>query len=184
MRPFSYLKLTLWLALAAIISGGLYAAYSYGWISLPNSVCEPSCSLVDDPRGIRFPNGHTIKAKVADDALSRTKGLSGQSNLEMDSGMLFVFDAEGIQPMWMKGMLIDIDMIWLDKDYRTVHLEKNLQAPGYATTDQELKIYQNSLPARYVLEVVAGVSESNQLTVGDQLNTFQTEVCTTPVCSR
>lgn len=184
MRHFPYLKPILWLSLVVLIGGGIYVAYSYGWIKLPNSACEPSCGLVDDPRGIRFPNGHTIKAKVVGDASSRTQGLSGQSNLEIDSGMLFVFDAEGIQSMWMKGMLIDIDMIWLDKDYRVVHLEKNLQVPGYAATDQELKIYQNALSAKYVLEVMAGVSESNQLAIGDQLDTFQTEVCVTPACSR
>ncbi|MFA5966902.1 MAG: DUF192 domain-containing protein [Patescibacteria group bacterium] len=160
-----------------VVLGTGSVAYYYGWIQFPSDPYTTQCDRVSDSRTIRFPNGKTISASIADDEPSRAQGLSGVSGTSANNSMLFIFDAAGTQSMWMKDMLFDLDMIWLDPDYRIVHLEKGIKAPGSAMSNDQLKIYQNTTPARYVLEVTAGLSETNHLTVGDKLETFPTEQC-------
>lgn len=175
-----YKKLVPWLVIFLVILGVGYAVYYYGWVEFPHDNYQMSCEQVDNPRAIRFPNGKTISARVADTAFQRTQGLSGSSNpINKEIGMLFIFDNNGIQSMWMKGMLFNLDMIWLDENYRIVHLEKNIKAPGFAVEDARLQIFQNTVPAKYVLEVTAGVSEQNHLSLGDQLGVSQGKLCVT-----
>jgi len=92
----------------------------------------------------------------------QAKGLSGRTSLCSNCGMLFVFSYEGIFPFWMKGTLFPLDMIWLDKNGKIVHHEQ-------ATELNSLKIYKNSTPAKYVLELNLGDFEKLKLKIGDEI---------------
>ena len=113
-----------------------------------------------------FPNQKKIVLEFADTALKREQGLSRRDALAANTGMLFVFDSEGIYPFWMPEMKFSLDMIWLDGRYEIVYLAQNVPP---ATSEADLIRYTNAQPAKYVLEVNAGVAETNQLQVGDQL---------------
>lgn len=107
----------------------------------------------------------TIKVTVAKTKELRTKGLSGVSNLDANSGMLFVFDKLNTNPsFWMKDMLIPIDIVWIN-DNKIVKIDKSVPAPTSNTPDNKLKIYSAGQPVDYVLEVNSDFCEENNIKV-------------------
>lgn len=103
------------------------------------------------PRQMVSLGGTVFRADVADTPTARERGLAGRSSIGRDEAMLFVFDQDGAWPIWMKGMRFPIDIIWLDKDQKVVHVERNVY-PDAEPHDS----YYSPVPARYVLEVGAG----------------------------
>jgi uncharacterized membrane protein (UPF0127 family) len=111
--------------------------------------------------------GTTIQTSVADTNDTRTKGLSGTTLLAQNSGMLFVFDTKQVTPLfWMKDMLIPLDIIWIGNG-KVVKIDENVPTPPPNTPDNKLKTYSTNVPIDYVLEVNAGFSDRNNITVGD-----------------
>lgn len=112
-------------------------------------------------------NGNIISLIVAGDTKTREKGLSGVATLDKNNGMLFVFDnPTKTQTFWMKGMLIPIDIIWIN-DEKIIKIDKNVPVPDAKTPDDKLPRYSAGTPVEYVLEVNAGYSDTNSINVGD-----------------
>lgn len=122
-------------------------------------------SVISKKENIQYVKiaGQNIKVDLANTLESRTKGLSGRQELKENEGMLFVFDHEGLYPFWMKGMNFPIDIIWINKDLKVVYIKKDVSPLSYPET------YTSSENAKYILEVVAGFSEKNNLKVGDSV---------------
>lgn len=112
----------------------------------------------------------TIQVQVAKTQDQRTKGLSGVSSLDKNSGMLFVFDTKKVNPaFWMKDMLIPLDMIWISNN-KIVKIDKDIPAPALGTPNNKLTVYSPGQPVDYVLEVNAGFSNLNNLSVGSSVD--------------
>ncbi len=107
------------------------------------------------------PQGGTIVAEVADTTETRARGLMGRESLPRDRGMLFTFPEAQPWSFWMKNTKIRLDIIWLDGTKKIVHVERNV--PICTRTDDGCPNYQPNEPARYVLEVAAGVADSLKL---------------------
>lgn len=90
------------------------------------------------------------------------QGLSGHALLETDHGMLFVFETEGIYKFWMHAMTFSLDIIWLDRNGKVVHIEENLSP----CTKEACPKFSSKEPALYVLEVVSGYVKENKLSMG------------------
>jgi uncharacterized protein len=106
-----------------------------------------------------------IQAEVASLAKERERGLSNRKELPLDTGMLFVFIQEGRYSFWMKNMLFPLDIIWLDKDKKVIHIVEN--APPCS---ESCPAYQPDSNALYCLETNAGFARVHNLKVGEQLN--------------
>lgn len=102
-----------------------------------------------------------IFVDVAEDNIARAQGLSGRKSLKDDQGMLFIFETLGIYKFWMKDMNFPIDIIWFDGNQKIVYIEKNVLPESYP------KLFGPDEETKYVLEVVAGFSQKNDLKVGD-----------------
>ena len=80
----------------------------------------------------------------------------------LNRGMLFVFETQDIYPSWMKNTLIPLYIIWIDKDFKVVHIEHavpcNDTCPSYVPEKKAL----------YVLEANAGFADN--IIVGDSLS--------------
>ncbi|MFA5751249.1 MAG: DUF192 domain-containing protein [Candidatus Paceibacterota bacterium] len=107
-----------------------------------------------------------LKVDVADTPLLREKGLSGREKLEENEGMLFIFDYSSKHGFWMKDMNFAIDMVWLDEEQKIVHLEKNVSPESYPT------VFSPKKDSMYVLEVISGFSDKNNLKTGDLVQFF------------
>ena len=106
--------------------------------------------------------GQIIKVDLASTPEAQMRGLSGRGELKENEGMLFIFDSPGRRPFWMKDMNFAIDIIWLAEDLKVVYIKKDALPELYP------EIYSAEENARYVLEVVAGFSEKNNLKEGDR----------------
>ena len=95
-------------------------------------------------------DGVTFNVLVADTPIDRRTGLSGRKEIGTREGMLFVFDQNGKQSIWMKDMLFPIDIIWISENYHIVEIKRD------ATPDSYPEVFSNIRPARYVLELPAG----------------------------
>ena len=129
------------------------------------------------PNHIAFTNrqptarieNHTLFLELATTLQQQAQGLAGTTNLTDDYGMLFVYQRDDYYTFWMKGMLVPIDILWLNQEGKIVHLEQSVPPPSPGTSDRELAIYTPSQPARYVLEYRGGLSRDLGITIGDQV---------------
>lgn len=104
----------------------------------------------------------TIEVQIAQTDSARQKGLSGRRSLDPNTGMLFIFENPDFYGFWMKDMLFAIDIIWLDEDMRIVHIESSVDPTTYPQT------FISKVPAKYVLEVLAGFAIQKGLKIGDE----------------
>ena len=107
----------------------------------------------------------TFTVEIADDAQERSTGLSNRTSLDNMRGMLFVFEQSGLHAFWMKDTLIPLDMIFINNN-RIITIHKNVQ-PEPNTPDHMLRKYPPGKPAKYVLEINAGLSKEYEFQEGD-----------------
>lgn len=110
--------------------------------------------------------GHTFLVDVAETPENQSLGLGGRKHLGPADGMLFIYTSKSRYTFWMKGMLIPIDMIWLD-NRRIVYIERNAPAPKPGASESQLPTYQPSEPANFVLEIAANRAKELGLKEGD-----------------
>ena len=94
----------------------------------------------------------------------KARGLSGRDYLPIDKGMLFDFGDSGEHCMWMPDMHFSIDMIWLDQSGEVVDIAEDVHPDTYPET-----FCNETAPARYVIEVNAGVAETAAMSPGQQI---------------
>ena len=104
----------------------------------------------------------TFQARVADSQEERRQGLSGVTSMKDNEALLMVFDSNSDWGIWMKDMKIPLDIIWLDEDQTVVHVVKNA-SPELGTTTS----FKPTEPARYVVEMNAGLTTTHNIKVGD-----------------
>ena len=121
---------------------------------------------------VTFPSGRTVTCEVADNQKSQIAGLTTYDNLSSDRGMLFTYPQEraGLS-FWMPArMKFSIDMLFLDSDKKIVYIVR--EAPiCKSNLAEECPSYgpPRGIEAQYVVEVVAGFSDEEGVTVGDTL---------------
>ncbi|UCC38482.1 MAG: DUF192 domain-containing protein [Candidatus Aminicenantes bacterium] len=115
---------------------------------------------------IFLPNGTSITAELAITDEERQRGLMFRDALLPDQGMLLVFEEEDIYYIWMKNMKFSIDILWLDREKRIVHVEK-LVPP---CKKDPCPSYHSKIPSMYVLELKAGSADKNKLKLYDRLD--------------
>jgi uncharacterized membrane protein (UPF0127 family) len=104
---------------------------------------------------------NTWNVEIAMNEEDRASGLSYRKDLRINDGLLFVFDSLGNHSFWMKDMLIPIDMIFFDDNWKIIRIEANLSPNSFP------KIFGDKVKSKYVLEINANESISNGLQVGD-----------------
>ncbi len=102
--------------------------------------------------------GQIFRLEVAATPEERAHGLMGRAGIPDDFAMLFVYHAEAVLSFWMKGTLIPLDILFLDSRGVVVDVQTMTLQPG--ASDGELKAYESARPARYALEMNAGLAES------------------------
>lgn len=111
-------------------------------------------------------NGVSVNVELALTPESQIRGLSGRNELKEDDGMLFVFNNIGYHSFWMKDMKFPIDIIWIGDDLQIVYIKKDAQPKSYPD------VYTPDKKAKYVLEVISGFSQKNNLKEGDKILFF------------
>lgn len=137
----------------------------FAWLYI-NKLPQPA-GVSDLLASVIFPNGSRVNVEVASTKQAQSQGLSGRTSLPPNQGMFFIFPEESTHPFWMPNMNFNIDIIWLNSSYHVTEIKKDVKPLLSGIGVPELFI--NTQPAKYVLEVNAGVVDQNQLHVGDIL---------------
>ena len=116
----------------------------------------------DFPKQSIRVNGNWIKVEIAQSPEQLEKGLMGRSSLPLHSGMLFIFNKEEHQVMWMKNTQIALDIVFFDSKGNLTEQHSGI-VPCYR---DPCPIYKSALPARYLLELPAGSVHLYQWEVG------------------
>lgn len=106
---------------------------------------------------------YTLCADLVDSSSERLKGLSGREYLDKNEAMLFVFDSSDKHGIWMKDMLISLDILWLNINKEITHIEKRVSPDTYP------EAFFPPVPSKYVIEVAAGLSDELGINIGDKL---------------
>jgi uncharacterized membrane protein (UPF0127 family) len=98
----------------------------------------------------------SLSVTLADTHFSRLKGLVGRLRLKSDEG-LWVVPSQGVHTL---GVLFAVDLIYLDSDYRVIHLVESLGS---------FRIGPLRPACASVLELPTRTIYSSQTQIGDQL---------------
>jgi len=126
------------------------------------------CAPAGQDRFIKIyvPDGRAITAELAVTDEERARGLMFRETIASDYGMLFCFTEEDFHAFWMKNTLIFLDMIWLDKDRRIVHIARNVPP----CKEDPCPSYAPDRAGSYVLELGAGGADLYKLKLFDRLD--------------
>lgn len=113
-----------------------------------------------------LPDGYAITAELAVTDEERQLGLMYRKKINPDQGMLLVFERENFYSIWMKNMKIPLDLLWLDKEKRIVHIERNVPP----CKEDPCPSYSSRFPAMYVLEIKAGSVDEHKLKMYDRVD--------------
>lgn len=105
---------------------------------------------------------HTFIVEIADTPRRREQGLMHRKSLPLNTGMVFVFEEQFMQHMWMKNTYVALDMLFADDSGKIVSIARR-------TEPLSLKVISSRVPARYVLELRAGTVDRLNIIVGDRM---------------
>ncbi|MEM9634356.1 MAG: DUF192 domain-containing protein [Pseudomonadota bacterium] len=106
---------------------------------------------------------HRFLVEVAATDIERARGLMFREEMAADHGMLFIFEGEGERFFWMKNTPLPLDIIYVDNAGHIVSIAAE-------TTPFSEAVIPSGKPARFVLEVNAGIAEKLAIKVGDQIS--------------
>lgn len=112
-------------------------------------------------------HGQRFWVEIADNDETRARGLMFRDELAADRGMLFLFPDQAPRAFWMRNTRIPLDIIYIDRDWRVVSITANARPCRTARCPS----YPSAGPAKYVLEVNAGLAAQLGLTPGDTVHT-------------
>ena len=104
---------------------------------------------------------YLIRAEVAADFASRSRGLMHREALAPNAGMLFIFDTPGAQCMWMKNTLLPLSVAFLDNGGEIINIAD--MAP------HSEQAHCAARPARYALEMNRGWFAARGIKPGTRL---------------
>jgi hypothetical protein len=112
-------------------------------------------------------NEVNFQVTLAEDDNSRAMGLMYEKSLADDAGMLFIFPDSRPRAFWMKNTLIPLDILYFNHNKVLVSIQA--EVPPCRSTTTRCPNYPSQKPAKYVLEINAGLSEQYGFKVGDKL---------------
>ena len=108
-----------------------------------------------------------FRLELANNIEERGKGLMHRTSMPLDQGMLFVFDLEDVLNFWMKNTLIPLDIVFFDRTLRVVDVQSMI--PEHEIVPALLPFYTSAAPAKFALEVNAGVASNCSIKLGSTM---------------
>lgn len=147
---------------------GLKSLLITAFVMVFSSSAQPSSRLKLAGIQVCKDKAHCVAAEIAATPARRMKGLMYRKSLPDSRGMLFVYPQSEYIGFWMKNTKMPLDIIWLDRSKRVVHIVRNAQP----CMSEPCRTYVSREEAAYVLELASGMSGRWHLNIGDSL-TFE-----------
>lgn len=101
--------------------------------------------------------------EIAETEYETLTGLMYRESMKKDRGMLFIQPEETEQNFYMKNTEIPLDIIYINSGMKVVSFQKNAKPLDESSLPSRA-------PAKFVLEINAGLSDSLGLQVGDSIS--------------
>jgi uncharacterized protein len=105
----------------------------------------------------------SLRLELARTPAEQELGLGGRGSVPEGSGMLFIFPTPGAYGIWMKGMEVPIDILWLDAQGHVISYLPSVPPSTYPT------VFYPPAPAQYVLETAAGFAHAAAISPGTSI---------------
>lgn len=105
----------------------------------------------------------SLDIEIADNDYERETGLMYRTSMQEKRGMLFIQEVFRPQSFYMKNTLIPLDIIYIDDQYKIVSFQKNAKPLDETSLP-------SGKPAKYILEINAGLSDQWNLKEGDSVS--------------
>ena len=110
-----------------------------------------------------------INIEIADDDYQTQTGMMYRKSMKDTQGMLFVFPDSQYRYFYMRNTEIPLDIIYIDENKTIVSIQKNAKPFDETSLPSEG-------PAKYVLEINAGLSTEWNLEKGDKIQFSKEEI--------
>lgn len=114
---------------------------------------------------VLLPSGRVLQVELAETPEQLARGYMYREEVPEGQGMLFFMGTLDFHPFWMKNCKVGLDILWLDEQWKVVHIERELP-PCKADPCPDYMPMQASL---YVLEMRAGASAREGIKLGDRI---------------
>jgi uncharacterized membrane protein (UPF0127 family) len=104
----------------------------------------------------------SLDIEIAEGEYETQTGLMYRKSMQDDRGMLFIFDDEIRRSFYMKNTEFALDIIFINGENEIVNIQKNAQPLDQTSLP-------SAAPAKYVLEVSAGLSDKWGLEAEDKI---------------
>jgi len=104
----------------------------------------------------------TLDIEIADNDYETQTGLMYREKLKTNQGMLFIFPNLDYRSFYMKNTKIPLDIIYLNEKKEIVSFQKDTK-PFNETS------LPSDVPAKFVLEINAGLSDKWNVEIGDKI---------------
>ncbi len=108
-------------------------------------------------------NGVRLKAYMADSGIKKMLGLMFWKRIGKGECMLFTFGGMQRPGIWMRNMLMSIDVIWLDRRLKVVDYAEALHP---CRSIWNCRTYYPKSDSMYVIEAAEGFVRSNKIRAG------------------
>ncbi len=152
--------------ISAMIIGALFAAEGCKDDKKPESITkEVTFSKEGELKLIKSETDSllaTLDIEIAEGEYETQTGLMYRKSMLDNRGMLFIFEEEIPRSFYMKNTEFSIDIIFLNANDEVVSIQKNAKPLDQTSLP-------SGAPAKYVLEVNAGLSDKWTLAAGDKM---------------
>ena len=147
IKPCVSIILLMFFLISQVYGKGLHQGFGNGKVTLLDQVL-------------------TFNVEVAGTELQRNTGLMYRKSLPKNNGMLFVFEQEELQRVWMKNTLVPLDIIFISVKEKVVSIIKDLQP----CLKQPCRIFESVEKATYMLELNAGMVQKHGVEIGQEVS--------------
>ncbi len=120
---------------------------------------------------IYFNKSEKLQTYVLYSNEEKTKGLSGikPKDFSKKNAVLFFYSKDGNRQFWMPNTYMNLDIIFLDKNFKIIALERKLKAHPSKSSPP---LIEKTKPyfARYVIEIRSDSPFGKKIKIGDKLN--------------
>jgi len=138
-------------------------------LGLPAAAAAAGADAAKNPAARRgtvvLPSGRALEVEIADTPVTRARGYMYREKISEGEGMLFFMEVLDFHPFWMKNCKVGLDILWLNEGWQVVHIERDVP-PCKADPCPDYQPMQASL---YVLEMKAGASKKEGISLGDRI---------------
>lgn len=137
-----------------------------GIIFIPSDIKNKN---IDFSKGTIKINDKLLTVEVADTDYDRQRWLMFRNEkLELDSGLLLIYDNPDLYSIWLLNIQYPLDLLWLDKNGNIVYMKSNAQ-PCDNILDSSKCTFKNTKPAKFILASSSGFIQHNNITESTKL---------------